>query len=156
MTEDDPYDYRGLESEFRAALKQLEGRTLREVVLQSVEGEINVVLLVTDAQIFSVEGAIGGELLRLVLATPPEVPGSGPSYEQYEPATSFLGTRIVQARPIGEAWNGHGLELSFEGLPDNTLIIQSIYSGDAPSGFHDCLRVGVANYSHACARQPVA
>ena len=56
---------------------------------------------------------------------------------------------MKQARAIGEAWNGHGIEISFSGILDRTLIIQSIESGDMPAEFADCLRVGVVQYTYS-------
>ena len=58
----------------------------------------------------------------------------------------FVGFEVVEVRPIGEAWNGHGFEISFKGVPDKTLILQSIYTGSEPKGFDDCMRIGVGNY----------
>jgi hypothetical protein len=52
----------------------------------------------------------------------------------------------VQARSIGSAWNGHGFEFSFEGLPDRTMIVQSIDTGERPADFADCLRFGIGYY----------
>ena len=64
----------------------------------------------------------------------------------YEPFECFVGKKIIQAHQIGEAWNGHGFELCFEKVPDRTMIVQSIYTGDKPDDFEDCLRLGVAIY----------
>jgi hypothetical protein len=143
-----------LENEFRVAIKQLEGRVLREVRLQIIAPEINVVVLVTDDETFNIQGVIGGELLELVAASAREVQGPHAWYEGLEPAAKLLGSRIVQARAIGEAWNGHGLELSFEGVSDTTLVVQSIYSGETPPEFNDCLRVGIATYQYRSRHGP--
>lgn len=58
----------------------------------------------------------------------------------------FVGLEVTEARQIGEAWNGHGFEISFKGVPDKTLILQSIYTGSEPKEFGDCMRIGVGNY----------
>jgi hypothetical protein len=47
---------------------------------------------------------------------------------------------------IGEAWNGHGFEICFEGLLGKTMLVQSIYAGEKPEGFDDCIRLGTGNY----------
>jgi len=65
----------------------------------------------------------------------------------FRPFDLFSGRRVTQARMIGEAWNGHGFEFSFEGLPNRTMIVQSICTGaDREQELHDCLRLGVGYY----------
>lgn len=58
----------------------------------------------------------------------------------------FVGLEVAEVRHIGEAWNGHGFELSFKGVPDKTLILQSIYTGSEPEEFNDCMRIGIGSY----------
>jgi len=40
-------------------------------------------------------------------------------------AAKLFGHAIAAARAVGEAWNGHGVELAFEGLPTETLLYGS-------------------------------
>lgn len=150
--------YQQREQAFRDSLDQLIGRILRSVRLQIVAPEINVVVLEFADATFCIQGQIGGELLDLVQASPSASPDPviGLRHEIFEPAAHFLGHEVSQARAIGEAWNGHGLELSFAKLPTKTLIVQSIYAPLAPDGFDDCLRVAVVSYSYSAHSQPDA
>jgi hypothetical protein len=143
------YRYREREDSFRAALLQLEGRVLSDVLLQVIPPEINVVVLACTDATFCVQGQIGGELLDIVPAAPPPVSEVNPHarYERFEPASDLLGREIVQARAIGQTWNGHGLELSFRDRPGRSLIVQSIYTADKPDDAHDCLRIAAGTYT---------
>lgn len=156
MDRENFYQYRERETQFRAQLGKLDGRVLRDVLLQIIEPEVNVVVLVFEDAVFSVQGQIGGELLDLVESAPPTAESLGPNawYESFEPAVRFRGKAVAQVRAVGGAWNGHGLELSFAGCPGHTLIITSICSGTAPEGFNDCLKVGVADYRYEYRRDP--
>mgnify|MGYP006293026539 CR=1 FL=1 len=150
------YPYKELQEKFGNDLKKLEGKVLHEVRLQIIEPEINVVVLIFEDETFSVQGQLGGELLDLVerMPSPPEELGPHAWYEPFEEARPFLGCAVVQARPIGEPWNGHGLELSFESNHNETLIVQSNDAGGGPKGFHDCLRIGVGRYVYSSEKPP--
>jgi len=150
------YQYRERETQFRMQLSRFDGRVLRDVLLQIVEPEVNVVVLVFEDAVFSVQGQIGGELLKVVEAPPPSTESLGPNawYQPFEPAIQFRGKAVAQVRAVGEAWNGHGLEISFADCPRHTLIITSIDSRGAPEAFRDCLKVGVAEYTYEYRRDP--
>ena len=148
---EEAYEYPVHEEAFRNGLAGLEGRKLQFVLLQIVEPEINQVVLAFEESAFAVHGAVGGEVLQIVPMAEPFSCEAGPAtwWEVFQPAVRFEGCAVAQARAIGEAWNGHGLELCFEGHTSESLIISSIDSRPAPGGFGDCLRVGVAKY-HYC------
>lgn len=158
MDRENFYQYRERETQFRKQLGRLNGRVLRDVLLQIIEPEINIVVLVFEDAVFSVQGQIGGELLNVIEAPPPATESLGPRawYQAFEPAAQFRGKAVAQVRAVGEAWNGHGLEVSFAKYQAHTLIITSIDSGNAPEGFNDCLKVGVADYSYEYRRDPQA
>lgn len=114
-----------------------------------------VVLRFEDA-LYTVTPWDGGALVQLLLVdSDKELPadlGPGAWYQPCAEAAAFHGCSVKQARAIGCAWNGHGLEMSFSGEHARTLIIQSIMAGDLPEGFVDCLRVGVASYTYCYER----
>lgn len=150
-TGEDFYDYAGRERSFREALLGMVGRRLNRCRLQIVSPEINVVYLGFDDGAVAIQGDIGGELLRLVPIS--AAPGLGPldadariSVRECEAAAPFLGRRIAQARVVGEAWNGHGVELAFEGLPDQTLVVSSVECEENKTDVHAALRVGTLKY----------
>jgi|ERR1044071_7717606 hypothetical protein len=143
------YDYASMTAEAASKLAQLEGRVLLRCLVQIVPPEFNVAYLALDVGIWCIQGRIGGEVLEIF--TIEEIPVDGReeiSIKAFEPFSMFLNRRIVQARSIGSVWNGHGFEFSFEGLPDRTMIVQSIYTGDKADGFEDCLRLGMGYYFH--------
>ena len=147
-----PYDYRGMELAADAALRSLEGRVLERALVQVVDPEFNVLYLLFEDQSFAVQGNVGGEVLEIVpLAKRPQ---EGPLNEcttvvAFPPFEQFSRRRIASARTIGSAWNGHGFELTFDGIFDRTLIVQSIHTGAEPPGYSDCLRLGVGDYHFA-------
>jgi hypothetical protein len=144
------YDYQKSIEEACKLLPQLEGALVERILINVVEPEYNVVYLVTDKGTFALQGDIGGEHLGVVSVEhiPEVTEQDGYVVCPYPPFTQFEGHRISQARQIGTAWNGHGFELSFEGVFDRTMIVQSIYAGDKPVALEDCLRLGVAIYSN--------
>lgn len=147
MTEEG-YDYESMVAEAAASLGLFEGRVLRQFLTQIIEPEFNVAYLVLDEGAFAIQGCIGGEVLEIVpvAVAPLEGVEENAVVKPFPPFSVFLGRRIIQARSVGSAWNGHGFEFSFEGLIDRTLIIQSIYAGDKPLHYEDCLRFGVGHY----------
>ena len=150
------YDYKTLEEQFRNSVGQLEGKVLDQVLLQIVEPEINLVALLFEDAAFCLQGAIGGEVLRLVNGEPPTIDESSSfiRYIPFAPAKKFLGSSISQVRTIGSAWNGHGVEISFESHPAHTLVVQSIHSSPVPVDFSDCLRISVVEYIYEIQLEP--
>ena len=142
------YDYPAMIAEATAALLKLEGHVLWQFLVQIVAPEFNVAYLLLDNATYAIQGRIGGEVLEIVLvdSAPLINADNNTAVKEFAPFSLFLGRRIIGARTIGGAWNGHGFEFSFEGLWDKTMIIQSIYTGAAPPGFEDCLRLGIGEY----------
>jgi hypothetical protein len=147
-----PYNYRSMEEAANAAVRSLEGRVLERALVQVVAPEFNVLYLLCDDQSFAVQGRVGGEVLEIVPMDKRPAEGrlndctsvvAFPAFEQ------FARRRIASARMIGCAWNGHGFELSFDGIFDRTMIVQSIHTGADPPDFSDCLRLGVGVYHFA-------
>ena len=143
------YDYAKLEAKAKAEVKLLEGRLLEKVLVHVVEPEFNLVIFVTDAGTWEVFGRVGSEVvgIRRAPAQPTEYGGEHERLGPYPPFSEFEGRRIAQARTIGEAWNGHGFEFTFDGLPNRTMLIQSIYSSPKSPELHDCLRLGIGTYA---------
>lgn len=143
-------DYEHYTKESSSLLCELEGATLRSVLINVIDPEFNVVYLETDKGIYSLQGEVGGEYLGVhELEELPDITSQdGYIISKYPPFEIFVGKRIVQARQIGTAWNGHGYEISFSGMFTQTMIVQSIYCGSKPSELDDCLRLGVGNYEN--------
>ncbi len=145
------YDYEQYIKESSSLLLKLEGATVLSVLINVVDPEFNVVYLETDKGIYSLQGEIGGEYLGVheLKELPETTSQDGYIICKYPPFEIFVGKRIIQARQIGTAWNGHGYEISFDGMFTQTMIVQSIYGGDKPHNLEDCLRLGVGNYENS-------
>ena len=148
------YDYPKLIAERSAALKEIEGQTLEKVLVQVVAPEFNGLYLQLTQGWYVASGEIGSEILGFhKMAEAPivnrmsDLTWVGP----FQPFDIFVGKKVALARHIGEAWNGHGFELSFEALPDKTMIVQSIYTGSQPKEFNDCIRLGIGQYYYDAA-----
>ena len=131
------------------------GRQLLYCRIQVISPQINVVYLGFNDAAFAIQGDIGGEVLKVVpISSAPEAAvfdvDSGTAVREYQGATLFLGRRVAQARVVGETWNGHGVELAFEGLPDQTLVISSVEAEENNTGLHDALRIGTLKYTMTC------
>jgi hypothetical protein len=126
-------------------LNDIIGERLEAISVHVVPPEINILFLQFADFVVEVFGAYGSELLRL------EITNRLHEMETIElkPLQIFQGKEIVQARTVGEPWNGYGFEISFKEMYDRTLLVQSIYSGDKPDGFDDCLRVGIGHYLYS-------
>jgi len=146
----DSHDYPAIIREHCKALPEVVGKILTQALVQIVEPEFNVFVLVFADSAYAISGRVGAEVIGIHrLDTPPEEGTSSPITvtKPFKMFDLFLGRRIAQARMIGEAWNGHGFEFSFEGLPNRTMIVQSIYAGaENEQELHDCLRLGVGCY----------
>ena len=144
------YDYEQYTKESSILLSELEGAILISVLINVIDPEFNVVYLETDKGKYSLQGEVGGEYLGVheLKALPEITSQDGYIICKYPPFEIFIGRRIVQARQIGTAWNGHGYEISFDGMFTQTMIVQSIYCGVKPSKLEDCLRLGIGNYEN--------
>jgi hypothetical protein len=146
----DNYIYTERIAQSRSVSYELEGKTLKQFLVQVVEPEFNVAYLIfEDGSAYAVQGEFGSEILSIhwLSAIVAETkPGEKSRIKRFRPFEQFIGRRIEQVRMIGEAWNGHGFEFSFEGIANRTMIIQSIYTGQPPDDLFDCLRMGVGQY----------
>lgn len=154
------HNYKQLIEEEHKKIEKLQGKILDQVFVHSLSGRIFVVYLKLDNEFFMISGQLGSEYLGIF-----ERPEANEKIEErkgvkqakediileFKPFSIFLGKKIVQIRMIGEAWNGHGFEFSFEGMFDKTMIIQSLYAGDYDdSWLFDCMRLGIGTYFYDC------
>jgi len=138
----DQQEYITIHEMNKLLIQDIEGETLRNISIHVVSPEINIVFLHFDEFDVEIFGAFGSEILKIEIAIRRD---TFPTVELPQ-LNMFRNQRINQIRIIGEAWNGYGFEVSFDGIFDRTLIIQSIYSGDKPEGLEDCLRIGIGHY----------
>ena len=145
------YDYTNDLQHACRLLPKLEGALIQTILINVVEPEFNVVFLKTDVGDFQIHGKIGSEYLGIeeCKSFPEVMNEDGYIICSYPPFAVFEGKRITQARQIGTVWNGHGFEFSFDGIHDKTMIIQSIYTGEKPEGYDDCLRLGIGTYAYS-------
>ncbi len=143
-----PYNYPELIKESSKLIPNLIDRTLENVLVNVVDPEFNVVYLIFDDETYSIHGEIGGEYLGIhKLSEPIEImEEDGYIITEFESFKFFVGHKIAQVRQTGVAWNGHGYEFSFYGIPEKTMIIQSMDVEDRPEDLLDCLRLGVGCY----------
>jgi hypothetical protein len=152
MTDDEAsafYDYSGRERSFRDALAAFAGRRLMAMRVQVLHGQLNQVYLGFDDRLVSIHGDIGGELLKVVdIPALPELGlvEEGSRIWQPPQATKLVGRTIAAARVVGAVWNGHGMELAFEGLPTETILITSVETPENKTDVHDAIRVAFPTY----------
>ncbi len=129
-------------------LTKLQGEVLESLLINVAIPEFNVVYLKTKTQKFCIHGQAGSEYIGIhkIEEWPEEESDETRVVCKYPPFEIFVGHKISMARQMGSIWNGHGFEISFEGVEDKTLIVQSIYAGDVPAGLDDCLRLGIGHY----------
>jgi len=143
------YDYPARERRFRDALAAFPGHRLTAMRVQLLHGELNQAYLALDDRTLSIQGDIGGELLKVVDASVlPEIGVVDKDVRIWQPpqVVRFLGRVIVAARAVGEAWNGHGVELAFEGAPTETILITSVEAPENKRDIHDMLRIAFPSY----------
>ncbi|WP_274361330.1 hypothetical protein [Paenibacillus thermotolerans] len=128
----------------RMILKDIEGEVVKHISLHVEPPEIHTAFLHFEGFVLEVYCSIGSDLLTLEIA--PRIQDEIVTIA-YEPLHIFEGRQIIQARTIGEPMNGYGFELSFKGMLDRTLLLQSVYAGHKPDGYEDCLRIGIGHYS---------
>lgn len=144
------YDYPSRIATATAFLAKLQGAVLRQVLVQTVQDEFNIVYLRTSLGYCCIHGDVGGEYLgiRPVDKMPEKALPKGIAVRTFAPFVQFENMTISQARQIGTAWSGHGFEFNFESMHETSMLIQSIYCGSKPEGLEDCLRLGVGNYQN--------
>jgi hypothetical protein len=149
------YNYKQLIEEEYKKIEKFQGKTLNEVYVHSFSGRIFMVYLKLENEFFMISGKLGSEYLGIsenpdINEAIEERKGLKQAAEdnilEFQPFSIFLGKKIKQVRMMGEAWNGHGFEFSFEDLLDKTMIIQSIYAGDHGDSLFDCMRLGIGMY----------
>ena len=142
------YEYKQMIEDHCIDFESLKGHRIYKLFANICVDEINIVYLNINKQWYAINGLIGSEIMAFMLLDK-EIK------ETYEESSctcplpileQFKGLKIVNIREMGEAWNGHGFELSFENEPNKTLILQSIYTGADPTDFGDCIKIGVGNY----------
>lgn len=143
------YDYESIIKENCVDLVSVKEKVIEAALAHIVTDEINAVHLSIGGTWYTVSGVMGSEVM-----------GFAKRKEQFceeqinevsrvcrlPILEQFIGEEIVEVRQIGKASNGHGFELSFRGVPDRTLILQSIYTGAEPEDLVDCMRIGVGTY----------
>ena len=139
----DPYDYKSIEENLKQILPILAGRVVNSINAQLVGIEINQLILDTDKGCIAIIPHIGGEVLVLSECDMPE---SSQELQLIEVLTDFRNKRIVQARTIGEAWNGHGIEIGFENKPTQTILVTSVECSENNTEVRDALRIGMGSY----------
>lgn len=143
------YNYPELILQKTADLPKIVGLSLEKTLVNYVADEFNVLYLKASGRWFAVQPEIGGEILgfRELGASPIEgLTSDGSGIVRCALFERFMGAQVTAVRQMGEAWNGHGFELSFFGIVDHTLLVQSIHTGSEPEGYSDCLRLGVGSY----------
>ena|SRR5688572_28568447 len=145
----DSFGYGAREAHFRGMLKTFVGSRLTAVRVEVLYGQLNQVFLRLNERVVSIHGDIGGEVLKIVdTDSLPElgIPYEGKMIWQPTQAEPFIGKLIAAARVVGEAWDGHGLELAFERESTRTILITSVESPENDTQTHDALRVAFTNY----------
>lgn len=139
----DPYDYKSIEASLKQKLRILAGRLINSINAQLAGMEINQLILDTDKGCIAIIPHIGGEVLVLSECDMPE---TSQELQLVEVLTEFRNKRIVQARMIGEAWNGHGIEVGFENMPTQTILVSSVECSENNTEVSDALRIGMGSY----------
>ena len=142
------YNYEPIQRASHRIAEALSGQLLTSIHVHLVDGEANVVYLISNRNGFVIDGAADGEILRIARldASIEELRQSDMNIVDCRPFGIFLQHQVREIREIGLPWKGHGWEISFEGLFGKTMIVQSIYGAPKPEGFENCLRLGVAEY----------
>ena len=145
------YNYPELILQKTVDLPKILGLSLEKALVNFVGDESNVLYLKAGGRWFAAQPEIGGEILGFheLESSPTEGPSSdGSGIVGCALFQRFMGAQVAGVRQMGEAWNGHGFEMSFCGIVDYTLLVQSIHTGSEPQDYSDCLRLGVGSYVH--------
>ena len=145
------HDYPKLIADTTADLPKVKGQVLKRVLLNIVGHEFNVLYLQFTSGWFRALGINGSETLGFYKfeGEPVEGPTDETGIGQictFPPFEIFTGKEVAEVRQTGEAWNGHGFEFTFTNLFDKTLIVQSIYTGNEPKDYIDCIKLGIGTY----------
>ena len=139
----DPYDYKTIEENLKQSLPTLDGRVVRSIKAQLVGTEVNQLIIDTDKGCIAIIPHIGGEVLLLSECDMPE---TSKNLQLIDVLVEFRDQKIVQARSLGGAWNGHGIEIGFEGMPTQTMLVSSVECSENNTETRDALRIGRGLY----------
>ncbi|EIW15710.1 MULTISPECIES: hypothetical protein [Pelosinus] len=142
-------DYKGTITISKQKLVEIEGKVLVDFLVQVVEPEFNIAYLIFSDSVYAINGAYNSEVLSINRAVKKDLRDMDSQLKRFEPYSVFINKKIVQMRSIGEEWNGHGFEISFAGIHDKSMIIQSIYAGDRANDFDDCIKLGIGHYFYS-------
>lgn len=136
-----------------ADLPTIIGHRLERVIVFYLSAEFNSLWLQTDCLWFTAHPQEGGDIMGFYRA--PEGPPPAEDYvwpngcRDVRMYDDFIGHRVASTRQMGGGNNGHGFELSFEGVLDRTILIQSIDVAPRPERFWDCMRFGIGRYVYS-------
>jgi len=142
-------DYNGIIKTSKQKFVEIEGKVLVDFLVHVVEPEFNIAYLIFSDGSYAINGAYSSEVLSINRVVNKKLSDMDSQLKRFEPYSIFINKKIVQMRSIGEEWNGHGFEISFEGMHDKSMIIQSIYAGDRAKDFDDCIRLGIGHYFYS-------
>ncbi|MTI48419.1 MAG: hypothetical protein FH761_11295 [Firmicutes bacterium] len=129
--------------------ENLKGKKLKKAMVHYVEPEFNMLLLeFYDGTILKFHGLEGSECIGIGISNYTRIHELEENLIEYYPFLIFYNKEFNGMRILGEKWNGHGVEISFSEQMEKTMLIQSIYTGDLPERFDDCIRLGVGTYRY--------
>ncbi|MCI3918974.1 hypothetical protein MO973_01865 [Paenibacillus sp. TRM 82003] len=138
-------DYSHIHKNNLEILEDITGKRLNKIKVHIVEPEINVLFMKLDTDWYGICGAIGSEILEIKKFDKSNHVETKP----FEPFRIFINQTIHSCRILGSPWNGYGFELSFNKIRENTMIVQSVYVGEKPEEFEDCIRLGIGHYYYS-------
>lgn len=142
-------EYKNIVKIAKSKLSEITGKVLVDFLVDVVEPEFNVAYLIFTDSVYAVNGAMGSEVITINKTDYKHLNIENRDLRIFKPYLIFHNKKIIQVRSIGTEWNGHGFEISFEGIYDKSMIIQSIYAGDKPKEFEDCIRLGIGQYFYS-------
>jgi hypothetical protein len=143
------FEYKYIIEQEKRKIVNIEGKTLKDFFVDIVEPEFNIAYLIFTDSVYSVKGTMGSEVISINQINYSDIDFVNRQIIRFIPFSIFCNKKIIQVRSIGEEFNGHGFEISFEGVLDKGMIIQSIYTGDKPIDFNDCIRLGISQYYYS-------
>lgn len=142
-------EYKNIAEIAKSKLSEITGKVLVDFLVDVVEPEFNIAYLIFTDSVYAVNGTMGSEVITINKTDYKHINIDNRDLRIFKPYLIFHNKKIIQARSIGTEWNGHGFEISFEGMCDKSMIIQSIYVGDKPKEFEDCIRLGIGQYFYS-------
>ncbi|NMO97716.1 hypothetical protein [Paenibacillus lemnae] len=99
-------------------LDELCGKQILNIKVHIVDPEINMILLEINECWFGIFGAVGSEILEVNIKS--DIINK--KLLDSMPLKQLVNHYISGFRFIGEVWNGYGVEFSFKGVFDKTLM----------------------------------